>query len=144
MTNKSFATLGTLALLTAASAFGQQIVTADIPFQFSFANMDMPAGHYQVTSTHGMVRVADYAAQKNFVALSSNIGGGAQPTEPRLVFDKYGDKYFLAEVWPSSDTAYGVAVTKSRTERETASVAPLVARVTIPVRAGAGALASLR
>lgn len=145
MTNRFFATFGTLALLTAASAFGQQKLSADVPFQFSFANMDMPAGHYLVTSTRGVVRVFDYTHGKDYVALTNNIGGAStQSTEPRLVFDKYGEEYFLAEVWPSSDAIYGVGLPKSKTEREIASVAPIVARVTIPLRTRAGALASLR
>ena len=37
MRNKSFAALGTLALLAAASAFGQQRLTVDIPFGFDNA-----------------------------------------------------------------------------------------------------------
>jgi hypothetical protein len=36
MRNRSFATLGVLALLAAASAFGQSRLRYDIPFEFHF------------------------------------------------------------------------------------------------------------
>jgi hypothetical protein len=44
----SFATLGSLALLLAASE-----VTADIPFEFQVGNVIMPAGHYEIRQVYG-------------------------------------------------------------------------------------------
>jgi len=145
MKNKSFATLGTLALLAAASAFGQQKVQADIPFEFSIQNTNMPAGHYDVTWTRGVLRVHNDTSRGDVTTITSNIGGASgENAEVRLVFNKYGDKYFLAEVWPSSDATYGVGLGKSRTEREIAGVTPQVARIAIPLRTGVAALAALR
>jgi hypothetical protein len=42
---RSFTTLSTLALLAAASAYGQQALRVDIPFEFTVARTVMPAGH---------------------------------------------------------------------------------------------------
>jgi uncharacterized membrane protein len=56
MRNKSFATLGTLALLAAASAYSQDRLVFDIPFEFHFANTVMPAGHYDVDLSASYVR----------------------------------------------------------------------------------------
>ena len=55
MKNRSFATLGILALLAAASAFGQQKLRYDIPFEFHFPDAVMPAGQYDVdvAGNHG-------------------------------------------------------------------------------------------
>lgn len=143
MTNTSFATLGTLALLAAGTAFGQTKLTADIPFEFSFANRAMPAGSYEITRTPGVLQVRNYSTGAAANGLTNNIGGGNnQNTESRLVFDKYGDKYFLAEIWSTPGSGWAIAVSKSKAERELAGVTPEVARVIIPVRGAK--VASLR
>ena len=41
---------GLLALLAAGSAFGQQRLTADIPFEFRLADKVMPAAHFAASS----------------------------------------------------------------------------------------------
>ena len=134
MRNKSFATLGTLALLAAASAFGQQSVPFDIPFEFHLANTVMPAGHYDVDlsaiNTRGLLSVGCHGCRVRPMALTYGVGGGNDtPTNGRLVFNKYGDTYFLSEVW-SSGYAQGSALYKSKTERELARTTAKTARVT--------------
>ncbi len=138
MRNRSFATLGLLALL-AASAFGQQVqkLVADIPFEFHYGNAVMPAGHYEVDLTainvRGLVSVECYTCQVRAAALTNNVGGGPNaPTEGRLVFNKYGDTFFLAQVW-APGSVHGSALNKSKTEREISRTTPDVARFTLPV-----------
>jgi len=128
--NKSFATLGTLALLAAASAFGQQRHEFDIPFEFHFANTVMPAGHYEViTSGSHSLLVHCYTCRISRLSPTIAIGGGPKTnTESRLVFDKYGDTYLLAQMW-SPGSAFGIGLNKSKTEREIARTAPYVARI---------------
>ena len=60
------------------------------------------------------------------------------------MFNKYGDKYFLAEVWSSPDSMNGAALLQSKAERETARGNPRVARIAVPLRTGTITLASLR
>ena len=135
MRNKSFATLGTLALLAAASAFGQQRLAFDIPFEFHLENTVMPAGHYAVIlAAQNVLSVGCYDCRVSAFALTGNVGGGTnENTECRLVFNKYGDTYFLSEVW-SGGRAQGSALNKSKTEREIARMTPGIARVTLPAR----------
>jgi hypothetical protein len=145
MRNRSFAALGTLALLTAASAFGQQKLIADIPFEFSIANKVMPAGHYDVARVAGQLLVRCYSARANVFAPTNNLGGGPDENTPsRLIFNKYGDKYFLAEVWWPPDSGYGAGLVRSRDEREIARDTSQAARIAIPVRTGVVTLARLR
>lgn len=123
MRKRSFATLGLLALLAAVSAFGQRL-TADIPFEFRLADKVMPAGHYGVTlgghGVQGLVSVDCSTGSARGFALTSNIGGGDYArNEGRLVFKKYGDTYFLSEIW-SPDRTQGSALLKTKTEREMA------------------------
>jgi hypothetical protein len=145
MRNTTLAALGTLALLASASAFGQQTVRADVPFEFSIANKVMPAGQYDITHTAGQLLVRCYSARAAAFAQANNLGGGPGENAPsRLTFNKYGDKYFLAEVWWSPRSGYGAGLNKSKTEREIARITQHVARISIPARAGVATLAALR
>ena len=61
------------------------------------------------------------------VWLTHPIGGGNNaPNEGRLVFNKYGETYFLSQVW-TPGYSQGGALTKSKTERE-------IARTTSPAQ----------
>jgi hypothetical protein len=60
-------------------------------------------------------------------ATTFGIGGGADAlTQGRLVFNKYGETYFLSQVW-SPGYSQGRALNKSKTEDE-------IARVTMPTQ----------
>ena len=138
MKNRSFVTLGILELLVAASAFGQQKLRADIPFEFHFKDMVMPAGQYDVdtdaNNIRGLLSFSCYACQARAYAVTIPIGGGTEvPSEGRVVFNRYGDTYFFAEVWVPG-RAQGGTLGKSKTELELERNAPSVSRVTLPGR----------
>jgi hypothetical protein len=140
MKKRSFVTLGTLALLAAASAFGQQRVRYDIPFEFHFLDTVMPAGQYDVNVATNNVRhllsLECYACGVHTISATYGIGGaGNPPSQGRLVFNKYGETYFLSEVWTPGDSQGGGLI-KSKTESETARATPSIARVTVPARKG--------
>ena len=132
MRKRSFATLGVLALLATASAFGQQRMRVDIPFEFHLMDNVMPAGQYIVdTAANNVLSLDCRACRSHAVAAASGIGGGANLSDQgRLVFNKYGDTYFLSEVWTPGYTQGG-SLSKSKTEREMARITPAVGRVTV-------------
>jgi len=119
MKNRTFATLGLLALLATVSAFGQQRITVDIPFEFSAGATVIPAGQYTVTQDlrSGMTNIVCSACKVDVRFLTHQVGSYTTPGESKLVFNKYGDTYFLASVWTSSGV--GGALPTSKTERET-------------------------
>jgi hypothetical protein len=138
MRNRSFATLGVLALLAAASAFGQSRVRYDIPFEFHFLDTAMPAGQYDVSGPFSNVRnvlsIECSACRAHGYTVTYGIGGGDNPPDKgRLVFNKYGDTYYLSEVWKPGDSQGG-ALAKSKTEREIARTTPNMARITLAAR----------
>jgi hypothetical protein len=138
MRNRSFAMLGILALLAAASAFGQSKLLVDIPFEFHFADVVMPAGQYEadtvIANVRNVLSMKCYACGARAIAATIPTGGGIDlPTEGRLVFKKYGETYFLAEV-SIPGQAQGAALSRSKTERELARTTPDVARITVPAR----------
>lgn len=111
--------LGLLGLSTATSwAATYTLLKADIPFEFVIANKTMPAGKYTVepgSASHTLVvRSADWGAT---CAVSANGKASSGRTGSYLLFRKYGDRYFLAEVWNEAKQR-GSEIRKSKTERE--------------------------
>ncbi|MGO9240268.1 MAG: hypothetical protein ACLQBJ_05610 [Bryobacteraceae bacterium] len=128
MKNRTFATLGLLALLAAASAFGQERMTFDVPFEFSTGGRIMPAGQYTVTHLPELraIKLECYDCEVNVRLLTYGVGSEKSSNHSgRLMFKRYGDTYFLSSVW--SRRGVGEALPTSKTERETvlrASLSP--------------------
>lgn len=111
--------LALLALAGAALLFAQANprLTASIPFDFEMANQKFAAGEYQVTdhSLHAYILVQNNEDSKSAMVLGNTIKvGGVEPKDTRLVFNKYGDRYFLSEVW---HPAISRQLLKSRSEK---------------------------
>lgn len=112
--------------LTTAVASGQTKstnaatkLTANIPFEFSVGYKTMPAGEYSVQTvvTAGnslLIKSAD--ASLCALRSSEETSRTKEPKQARLVFHRYGDKYFLAEVWNGVE-AVGRQLIKSEDER---------------------------
>ena len=81
----------------------------------------MPAGQYDVDRHQGndsVLSLSCYDCQARIMALTNSISGDINlHTKDRLVFHKYGDTYFLSEVW-SSARSTGNCLPKSKTEGE--------------------------
>ena len=107
-----------IALATAvvsAHAQSSRLVVANVPFEFTVGDQTMPAGEYRIRPalSKGLsIQSAD--AKKTVMRLANDIEPNKKPA--RLVFHRYGDRYFLAEVWSGPDTI-GRQVLKSRQER---------------------------
>ncbi len=102
-----------------ADAHSTRLVRADVPFQFIVGDKTLPAGKYDVASinTEGdalSIRSAD--CRNTAVRLTNSIEPKKNNTEARLVFHRYGQRYFLAEIWRGGDNT-GRSLQKSREER---------------------------
>jgi hypothetical protein len=121
-----------LALATAVASAKTQPdsqVVADIPFEFSVGYKTMPAGEYSVkTVTSAGSALMIQSADRKMVALrlSNETERSKNKTQARLVFHRYGERYFLAEVWNGIDKT-GRELLRSQEEsaiqREFASIA---------------------
>jgi hypothetical protein len=123
---KAFVMIGLVSLLTLAaaveSAQAQSRInyTANIPFAFTVGNTTLPAGIYTVTE----IKTADGAGILQLKAKGRDglfrLTDRAQVNNPRagtvLVFNQYGEQYFLAEMWRRGE-AEGRLVRKSDRER---------------------------
>ena len=121
------------ALLAAAGLYAQssQTLVANVPFGFHVGSAALPAGEYSVDmrAAPGFVRLVS-ADHKSMAII------GTFPTQTlkyneqgKLVFNRYGDNYFLSQVWPPGVT--GREIGKSNREKEMASNAGQPARETL-------------
>ncbi len=106
-----------LAFVTAvASANGQSRIKADIPFDFVVGDTTLTAGEYSVQSvTAGaeILRLVSVNGKHRSSRLSMPLAG--QSTQAKLVFNRYDNKYFLAQIWDPEHG--GRQLIKSKQER---------------------------
>jgi hypothetical protein len=109
--------LGTLASTEVASA-QTPLAEVTIPFAFQTPDQVLPAGTYRIDreSTH-LILLRGPAKAAGFVQMHDAIKTNA-PNHGYLVFDRYGDKYFLRQIWQAGSTD-GYECSKSRAEKET-------------------------
>jgi hypothetical protein len=123
MKKQAFMILMTLSLfitLSAVSVYAQSDMrlTVNIPFEFSVRNKVLAAGEYTITQRGQnslLIRRVDHTASDVF--LTSPTPAGTTPNESILVFNRYGDQYFLSKVWTSgNDTGHELG--KRRAEQK--------------------------
>lgn len=97
--NIAIALFGLAGLVGASGAFAQDgIGQATVPFEFSVSNTTMAPGHYRISSNYNssiMIRNLDQGT-----AVFSTVVGPDQASygSCRLVFHRYGERYFLSQV----------------------------------------------
>ncbi len=90
--------------LAATPSHAQAMIKADVPFSFSAGYGVLPAGEYNIARS-GLGQVMLLSNGRHGVELMipkttdwrDNVG------TPKLVFHRYGDEYFLAEIWTNAD-----------------------------------------
>ncbi len=111
-------------LTSVASAHGQSLGLRskfNVPFDFAFGETKFTAGKYSVgRAMHGsddvMVSISDLGGRSKAIVLSNAVITSRANTSATLVFHRYGDEYFLVEVWPAGGTT-GRAFPETKRER---------------------------
>ena len=112
----AFGVLATAGL--AQTALGTKTLTADVPFAFTSGSASMPAGRYRLLQTpqHMLfLRSDDFKSARYLSAFPVRHLDFADHS--KLVFHRYGDKYFLFQVWVGGYSE-GVQLRKSRPEQD--------------------------
>ena len=119
----ALALLAVAAMATCAGAIAQQpALKANIPFDFTVGNTWMPAGEYTVTSPmHSIVQLRSADLAKTATIVSSQSYNESD-SGSKLVFDKYGDRYFLHRVLCPSIASLNLDVPQGRAEKRARSV----------------------
>ena len=116
-----------VALLAAASVFAQGThkLTVQIPFGFQVGKSILPAGAYTVDTAAPSVLRLRSGDSKSAVMILTNAVENSNATrqgsgQGRLVFNKYGDNYFLSQVWDPGNIS-GRELRKTKPELEAAA-----------------------
>jgi len=132
MKEQAFRTITLLSLLlvlAAVSVNAQQLsensIAVNIPFDFAVGETKLPAGNYTLrrlalTSSYDrlVIQSADGRGETHTGMTRPNRVSEVQK-QSKLVFNRYGDQYFLSQVWMAgSDT--GRDLFQSRNERNLA------------------------
>ena len=112
--------LSLLVMLTATSVNAQsaRLLKVNIPFEFIVRDKVLPAGEYTVIyMTQGAlaIRSVEGNASQTFVTLSTQ--SSTKRNESTLVFNRYGDQYFLSTIWTAGN-ATGHKLRKPHTEEQ--------------------------
>ena len=119
----------TLTVLSACAALAASCIWAEpshrvmvkVPFDFIVCNHALPAGDYEVTldQNRSVALVRGEAKDATTFVLTHPTEARKATEQTKLVFTRYGDRYFLSQIWPLG-TAEGRMLPKSRMETELA------------------------
>ena len=123
----AFCLVSVMAVPMPAQSFS---VKANVPFAFVVAGKTMPAAEYALDNevpAVTAVRLRNLDSREAAFVLTNLAGGGMAAHPAELVFHRYGNQYFLSQVW-SGDSSTGIDIQTSRDERnmakETAGIQP--------------------
>ena len=108
---KNIRTIVAVSLLFAATTavFAQMenrtLMKVHVPFAFAVDNQTLPAGEYLVISVtpERTIRLTSADGKHTLTVNDLPNYAGTQSPSSRLVFHKYGNEYFLAQVWTAGD-----------------------------------------
>ena len=98
---------------------GAQKVVANIPFAFNVGNTNLPAGKYTITvlnptSDRKILQIRSTNGRSAMIVTTPLMGNASDET--KLVFQRYGDRYFFAQAKMAGDST-SLAAVKSSAER---------------------------
>ena len=92
-------TLAPLLLIGVPSTYAQTAISATVPFNFTVGKAEMPAGTYTVSRvSSSVIEIRDSTTKKSVVSIVWSEGGSSSDSTAKLVFNRYGDSYFLSQV----------------------------------------------
>jgi hypothetical protein len=112
-----------VAVLTlAAACYAQSTpLQVTVPFDFVAGSRTYSAGQYTVLQpvATSVVAIRPDGSQRGIFMLAIRVESGAAQKFAKLVFHRYGDRYFLSEVWDMGRSS-GSQLPKTAQERELA------------------------
>jgi hypothetical protein len=96
-------------------------IEANIPFQFHAGNAKLPAGKYMIrmldNSNLTVMEITSADGSTSALFDVREAEANAAPAKTELIFNKYGDRYFLAKLFDEGDPS-GSTVDQSRYEKK--------------------------
>src|SRR5262245_24312662 len=108
---------------TLAAPLSTVRIRAEIPFEFMVGSKKMPKGEYLIESVGDSGTLTIRHAKRGKAVTFNTIRH--KPTDSpksKLVFNRYGNQYFLARIWDGSSETV-LKLNKSKTEKRIAKLA---------------------
>jgi len=107
--------------LPAAFAQDSQTLTVNLPFAFEVNNKQFPAGQYRIAAGAGqaVVQLRGVDNKQAVFSLSLPIDSKKTREYPALIFNRYGNRYFLSQIWAAGSIT-GRGLPAGSAEREVA------------------------
>ena len=114
-------TLATLCLIAALGSIGlmaQGPIQATIPFDFTIGKTSFTAGEYVVrpNMSQSVLAIQSVDGRSAAMTLTNAVQASKMSPKARLIFNRYGDRYFLSQVWAPGNQ--GRELSPSVAERE--------------------------
>jgi hypothetical protein len=138
-TLSSLTMLSLLLMLTVVtvSAQSESSGVIKIPFNFVIGQKILPAGEYTIRpnriSSKTVWRVQGNDAHAGAFFLTVPVWARETQEKTKLVFHKYGNQYFLSQIWIPGDNS-GRELSMPRLERELAKNTPERSKVSLTAR----------
>ena len=112
---------GVLAVSAQAQTSGPQRVIASIPFSFSAGKTTLPAGRYTITvlnpaSDRKILQIRSLNGRASAIVMTT-AGSINASDNAKLVFERYGDRYFFAQAQMGGDSTSLTAVRTKSAEK---------------------------
>jgi len=126
--HRAMAMSSLIIMLAASSVFAQteRRVVIDIPFRFTVGEKTLPAGEYSIepnkrgSDAVWVLRAAN--GSETAVLMTIAIRSNRTQETPKLVFRRYDEQYFLAQIWtPGTNTGRELRVVGRERALELAS-----------------------
>ena len=106
--------------VTGVKAQASSKVEVNIPFEFSAGKTTLQPGVYSIKRMSGNYLTLRRVDGKSAVILNAplNLTSSDPNAVERLVFNKYGDQYALAQIWLTADTGRELIVRKKTAKPE--------------------------
>jgi len=127
MKKRNYSALAMMALLVLFSAMtaraqssGHGLLVANIPFEFKVGKAILPAGEYTVNQVNpaapnAVLQIRSVDGRAGAMVQMTQVAG-KKDESTRLIFNRYGNRYFFAEAWMDNEGA-GLQAPKLRDER---------------------------
>ena len=92
-------TLTLLLLISVPSTYAQVTIEVTVPFNFMVGKAEMPAGTYTINRLNSSaIEIKGSTTKKSAVSIVWSEGPSDSDSAAKLVFNRYGDSYFLSQV----------------------------------------------
>ncbi|MBZ5629595.1 MAG: hypothetical protein LAO06_12095 [Acidobacteriia bacterium] len=109
-----------LAVGLAQAQTGSDVVNVKVPFAFNIGAQTFPAGEYSLKPLLPHTMLLRNEAGQTLTNINANsVESREVQKAAKLVFNEYGGRYFLAQIWRADDNI-GEELIKSRAEIEVA------------------------